>query len=141
MIRKYEAKDLEQLLEAWYQASQVAHHFLTEEFFDQERINIRDIYLERAAAWVYEEAGQVVAFLSLFDNEVGGIFIHPEFQGKGMGRSLMDKAREGSEETLELEVYKDNLNARGFYEHYGFVVIHEYFFEDTGHLMLRMRLA
>lgn len=141
MIRKYEAKDLDQLLEAWYQASLVAHHFLTEEFFDQERINIRDIYLERAETWVYEDEGQVVGFLSMVGNEVGGIFIHPEFQGRGVGRSLMDKARERSEKQLELEVYKDNFNARGFYEHYGFVVIYEYLFEDTGYLMLRMRLA
>lgn len=140
MIRKYEAKDQEQLLEAWYQASLVAHHFLNEEFFENERENIRDIYLEMAETWVYEDAGQVAGFLSLVENEVGGIFIHPEWQGKGVGRSLMDKARKQCE-ILELEVYKENLNARSFYEHYGFVVIHEYLFEDTGHLMLRMRLA
>lgn len=39
MIRKYEDKDAEELLEAWYSGSQVGHPFLNEEFFEQEREN------------------------------------------------------------------------------------------------------
>jgi len=139
MIRKYEDKDLEGMLDVWYQASLVAHSFLTEEFFEQERRNIRDIYLDRSETWIYEDEGRVVGFMSLNGNEVGAIFIYPEMQGRGIGRALMDVAK-GLHETLELEVFKENLNARGFYEHYGFVTFKEYVPEDIGRPMLRMRL-
>ncbi len=139
MIRKYEDRDLEEVLDVWYQASIIAHSFLTDEFFEQERENIRNIYMPNADSWVYVDEGRVVGFISLADNEVGGIFIYPECQGRGIGQALMNKARE-LHRALELEVYKDNLKARRFYERYGFVAFKEYLFEDTGQLMVRMRL-
>lgn len=37
MIRRYEEKDLNELLDAWYFASHVGHPFLDEDFFEQER--------------------------------------------------------------------------------------------------------
>jgi putative acetyltransferase len=89
MIRKYEETDLEGLLDVWYQASLVAHPFLGEDFFTQERENIRTVYMPIADTWVYEDAGRVVGFISLLDNEVGGIFVYPSWQGKGVGRSLI----------------------------------------------------
>lgn len=139
MIRKYEDKDLEGMLDVWYQASLVAHSFLTAEFFEQERRNIRDVYLDNSETWIYEDEGRVVGFLSMHENEVGAIFIYPEMQGRGIGRALMDVAK-GLHETLELEVFKENLKARGFYEHYGFVTFKEYVPEEFGRPMLRMRL-
>jgi putative acetyltransferase len=92
-----------------------------------------------AETWVYEAAGRVVGFISLIENEVGAIFVYPEWQGKGIGRALMDMAR-GIHGTLELEVFKENLKAQRFYERYGFVGIGERLHEETGRPMLRMRL-
>ena len=140
MIRKYEEKDLDALLDVWYQASLIAHSFLGDSFFEQERENIRDIYMEKAETWIYEAEGQVVGFISLNENEVGGIFVYPEWQGRGIGRALMDVAK-GSHETLELEVFKENLKARGFYERYGFVAYQERPYEETGDMLVRMRLG
>ena len=37
MIRPYVEEDLEALLDVWYRASQIAHSFLTEDFFESER--------------------------------------------------------------------------------------------------------
>jgi putative acetyltransferase len=139
MVRKYEEKDLEGMLDVWYQASLVAHSFFSEEFFKQERRNIRDIYLDRSETWVYEDEGRIVGFMSMAGNEVGAIFIYPDFQGRGIGRELMDMAK-SLHDTLELEVFKENLKARGFYEHYGFVTFKEYVPEEFGRPMLRMRL-
>jgi putative acetyltransferase len=93
-----------------------------------------------AETWVYEAAGQVVGFISLVENEVGGIFVYPEWQGKGGGRALMDKAKE-IHGTLELEVFKENLKAHGFYERYGFVGFKEFPDPETGNILIRMRLG
>ena len=65
MIREYEDKDLEELLDAWYSASKVAHPFLSEEFLEQERKNIAEIHLQNAETWVYELNGAVVGFIAL----------------------------------------------------------------------------
>ena len=140
MIRKYDEKDLEALLDVWYQAALVAHSFLEEAFFEEERLNIRDVYMPVSDTWVYEDAGRVVGFISMSENEVGGIFVYPEWQGRGIGRALMDVAK-GLHETLELEVFKENLKARGFYEQYGFVAYGERPFEKTGDMLVRMRFV
>lgn len=139
MIRKFEDKDMDAKLEIWYQASLIAHPFLSEAFLDQERENLRTIYSTRSDTWVYEEAGQVVGFISLLGNEVGGIFVYPEWQGRGVGRALMDKARD-IHGALELEVFAENPKARRFYNRYGFVAFKEYFHEESGFMMVRMRL-
>ena len=80
MVRKYEEKDCEALIEAWFAASQVATPFLSDEFLTQERNNIRTVWLPTAQTWVCEVDDDVVGFISLIGDEVGAIFVHPEFQ-------------------------------------------------------------
>ena len=119
MIREYEDKDLAELLDAWYSASMVAHAFLSEEFFEQERENIVSIHVPNAETWVYELDGIVIGFIALIENEVGAIFLDPKFHGRGIGRALMDHARNQRSE-LELDVFKENVIGRNFYKKYGF---------------------
>jgi putative acetyltransferase len=139
MIRAYEERDLSELLEVWYSASQVAHPFLDEAFFAQERQNIAAFYLPHAETWVYELDGVVVGFIALLGNEVGGLFVDPKFHGQGLGRALMDKAR-SLREVLELDVFKENRGGRNFYEKYGFSQVNESLHEETGFRQLRLRL-
>jgi len=139
VIREYEDRDLAELLDAWYSASKVAHLFLSEEFFEQERKNIASIHLPNAETWVYELDGVVVGFISLIGNEVGAIFVDPKFHGKGIGRELMDHAR-NLREVLELDVFKDNLIGRSFYRKYGFSKVYEHLHKETGFMQLRLKL-
>ena len=139
MIRAYQPEDLSQLLDAWHSASLVAHHFLTDEFLAQERVNIVERYLPVTETWVYEQDGRVVGFISMLDNEVGAIFVEPDSQGRGVGRALMDHVR-ASREVLELNVFRDNPIGRRFYAGYGFNQIGENVCPDTGEVQLRLRL-
>ena len=139
MIREYEEKDLSELLDAWYSASQIGHPFLDEDFFEQERRNIPALYLPNAETWVYDLDGVVVGFIALIGNEVGAIFVDSRFHGRGIGRALMDKAR-SIRDVLELDVFKDNLVGRKFYENYGFTRVNEHLHEETGFMQLRLRL-
>ena len=139
MIREYEKKDLEALLNAWYSASRAAHPFLDADFFEQERSNIADLYLPNAETWVYELDGVVVGFIALLGNEVGGLFVDTTFHGRGIGRALMDHVRL-LRDVLELDVFEDNAVGRRFYERYGFATSHEHVHEETGFKQLRLRL-
>lgn len=139
MIREYEDKDLDELLDAWYSASQVGHPFLDDDFFAKERIAIADVYLPNAETWVYEWDGVVVGFIALIENEVGAIFVDAKFHGQGIGRKLMDHAKR-IHDCLELDVFKDNHVGRSFYEQYGFVQIGEHLHEETGLMLLKLKL-
>lgn len=128
------------MLDAWYSASQVAHPFLSQDFFEQERRNIRDLYLPYSETWVFDLDGVVVGFMSLIGNEVGGIFVDSAFHRHGIGRALMDHAR-GIRDELELDVFKDNAVGRSFYEKYGFSQVGEHLHEETGLMQLRLKLV
>ncbi len=139
MVRPYKDTDLSDLLEAWYSASLLAHSFLDETFFERERNKIREIYLPNAETWVFEQEGVVVGFVALSGNEVGGLFVHADYHGRGIGRALMDHAR-SIRDVLELVVFEDNKVGRAFYEKYGFRQVGEEVHEETGFMQLRFRL-
>ena len=140
MIRPYVAADLQSLLDVWYEASLIAHAFLPEEFLATEREDIAGVWMPVAETIVYEDDGQVVGFLSLVGNEVGAIFVHPEHQGRGVGRALMDRAR-AARPYLELDVFEANTIGRRFYDAYGFTFIRRHVHDETGLMQLRLRLG
>lgn len=140
MIREYQEKDLEQVLSVWADASKLAHSFLSNEFLASERKSISEIYLPKAETWVFEVDGSVVGFISLLGNEVGGFFVAPKRQGHGIGRALMDHAKQ-LRGNLEVEVFSANLIGRAFYSKYGFILLEEKRHEQTGFDLLRLGLT
>jgi len=140
MIRPCTSGDIEELLDVWYRASLIAHRFLTEEFFEDERTEIVERWLPSAETNVYEADGRVVGFIALIGNEVGAIFVDPDHQGRGIGRVLMDHARR-SRPFLELDVFEANGIGRRFYDAYGFQVVDRHVNDRTGHFELRLRLG
>jgi len=140
IVRQYIEADLNGVLSSWENASKIAHPFLTDEFMDKERYNIPNVYLPNADAWVADDNGTVVGFIALIGSEVGAIFVEPEFQGTGIGRSLMNKARE-LHDNLEVDVFQANSIGRKFYSSYGFQPLLEKNHEETGNKVLRLKLA
>ncbi len=137
-LRKYEPRDLNNVLDAWENASKIAHSFLQKEFLARERENISKVYLPNTETWVAEYNGVVIRFIALMGNEVGAIFVQPEFHGTGFGRALMDKARELHGD-LEVEVFVANSIGRKFYTRYGFKPLGKKIHEETGNEVLRMK--
>ena len=137
-VRPYAEQDLEELLDVWYRASRIAHSFLVEGFFEAERRQIAERWLPVAATTVYECDGRVVGFLSMIDNEVGGLFVDPDYQGRGIGRALMDGVRD-QHLFLELSVFEGNTLGRRFYEAYGFRLVGRQMNDSTGQPELRLR--
>lgn len=137
MIRKYNKKDVDAVVSSWRLASELAHPFLTAEFFEQEADNVRNVYLVYAETWVVEAEGRVIGFIALIEDEVGGLFVDPKFHGQGHGRALVDKAVT-EKGPLRVEVFKLNEIGRSFYDSYGFVGLDEYTHEASGQPTLRM---
>lgn len=58
-------------------------------------------------------------FLAMEGHEVNALYLAPEARGKGHGKTLLDKAKEG-QETLSLWTFQANTGARRFYLREGF---------------------
>ena len=140
MIRKYKENDIEEILDVWYQASRLAHPFLDADFMGMEKRNIRDVYIPNTSTWVYEKEGAVLGFISMMGNEVGAIFVRPEFHGQGIGKQLMDFVSDFHEE-MEVEVFERNNVGRAFYDRYGFELIEELVHKETNNKVLRLRYS
>ena len=137
-IRQYNTSDLEAVLSSWEAATRLAHPFMTDDFLAQERKNVGEIYMPNTDTWVAELDGNVVGFVALMGNEIGAIFLLPNYHGKGIGKALMDKANE-LHSSLEVEVFKANAIGRKFYSRYGFEFLDEKHHEPTGQPLLRLR--
>ncbi len=138
MIRQYQGTDADDVVEVWRRASEMAHPFLEQAFLDQEADNVRNVYLAFAETWVTEIDGKVVGFISLIEDEIGGLFLDPAFHGQGLGRAMVDKAA-SDKGALKVEVFKGNVIGRKFYAAYGFSGSDEYLHEASGQVAIRQQ--
>ena len=73
--------------------------------------------------------GKIIGLACPFRDEtaqrVGGLYVDKEYQGKGLGKLLMDEILNWSDpkRPLELEVASYNERAKAFYRKYGFVEV------------------
>lgn len=139
LIRKYVAEDISGVLSCWENANKIAHPFLADDFVNQIRIDIPQIYLPNAETWVADNCGRVIGFISLLNNEIGALFVEPSFHRNGIGFALVKKAQELRGD-LEVEVFELNRVGRDFYAKCGFTFLGEYFHEESGHKVLRLNL-
>lgn len=110
---------------------------MTDTFFAKERENIPNLYLPNTDTWVATVDGKVVGFIALLGNDVGGLFVDPDFHGRRIGKGLMDKAKDLHGD-LQVDVFKENVIGRKFYDGYGFQFVKEHLFEETGDLLLKL---
>ena len=139
-IRQYRNSDLDAVLSSWESATRLAHPFMSDQFIAQERKNVSEIELPNTDTWVVEIGSEVRGFIALMGNEVGAIFLRPEFHGQGAGKALMGKAQEIHGD-LEVEVFKENAIGRRVYTRYGFEQMEEKLHEPTGQQVLRLKFT
>lgn len=90
---------------------------------DEVRGWIRDWVIPQTEAWVAVDRGGVVAMMSLQPGWVNHLYVAPGRLGEGIGRRLLDLAKERAEGPLELWTFQANERARRFYERNGFVAV------------------
>lgn len=138
MIRKYNESEIPELLEIWEKAALIAHPFLTQEFHEMVKELMKNKFLPNSDTWVYAEGGVIIGFISMNGNEIGGLFVNPGAQSKGVGTSLVNHQKELHNE-LEVEVFQENKIGVPFYKKNGFSIIKNYVMEGADQVVLRMK--
>ncbi|MQU04120.1 N-acetyltransferase [Pseudomonas helleri] len=131
MIRTFEPRDMDRLLEIWLSASIKAHDFIDASFWQANIESMRDVYIPASETFVIEDSSGVLGFYSLLDNQLAALFVDPAHQGNGFGKQLLDHAKCLRNE-LSLAVYKENTPSVGFYTSQGFKRVKEQIDEKTG---------
>ena len=77
---------------------------------------------------VVKQGSKIAAFIALsFKDgrcfEIDQLYIHPDFQKQGIGRLLVDMAKEKAGQSLSLYTFQLNKNAQIFYLAMGFKVV------------------
>ncbi len=119
MIRRYQPADIAAVLDVFVEASIAGQSFLSADFWRDQAAVVRDELMPIAETWVVEEDGAVVAFVSMLDHTIGGLFTSPSQQGKGYGTALVEHVA-ARYRPLFVEVFAKNVAAVQFYRGRGF---------------------
>ncbi|KAB2333312.1 GNAT family N-acetyltransferase [Cytobacillus depressus] len=105
--------------------------------------------IERSHLFVGETDGKIVGFANFSsvndqgEIELGAIYLFPEYQGKGIGTALLQEGINTIQGIREvyINVEKENLTGRNFYEAKGFEVVSEFDDHFEGHLLKTVRMV
>ena len=129
MIRRFENKDLDQVMSIWLQVNMESHSFIEADYWKNNYEMVREM-IPKAEVLVSEENGQIRGFIGLIDTYIAGIFVRAAEQSKGVGTGLLHTVMK-SRDNLRLNVYKKNMRAVSFYQHYGFQIKNQEIDEST----------
>lgn len=98
--------------------------YLPELHDDEETLGwIADTVIPNQEVWVANRGDTVDGYLAMSGTELNDLYVRPGQQGKGIGRALLEKAKELSSGELQLWTFQRNDLARAFYERHGFVAV------------------
>ena len=129
MIRRFENKDLDQVMSIWLQVNMESHSFIEADYWKNNYEMVREM-IPKAEVLLSEENGQIRGFIGLIDTYIAGIFVRAAEQSKGVGTGLLHTVLK-SRDNLRLNVYKKNMRSVSFYQHYEFQIINQGIDEST----------
>jgi len=88
---------------------------------DQVRAWIRDLVIPRGGTWLAVDGSAVVGLAVVAEGDLDQLYVAPDRLGEGIGRRLLDLAKERSPDGLVLYTFQVNERACRFYERNGFV--------------------
>lgn len=87
--------------------------------------------LGAGTVYIYEDNQEIQGFIGLNDEYIEGIFVSDEMQSQGIGKILLNYAKDKRNKLL-LNVYQKNTQAISFYKREGFEIQYSGLDESTG---------
>ena len=134
-IREIRPGEAPILADLWLEASKQAHSFIPLSYWESQKPFVESCFLKpEVKTLVWDSSGCLMGFLSLLNEEwIGALFVSPNYQGQGIGGSLLEACKEKSSQ-LALAVYTENSKACSFYERHGFQTREERMSQQPPHL-------
>ncbi len=122
MIRNFKEHDLPIVMQIWLDTNIEAHNFIPSKYWTDNYEMVKSI-LPQAEIYVHENdlTKQIDGFIGLNDDYIEGIFVKSSAQSNGIGKQLLDFAK-NIKTNLSLNVYQKNVRAIAFYKREDFVI-------------------
>ena len=120
MIRKLRKADINKVADIWLDTNIKAHYFIPAQYWKRNFGLVKELLLQ-ATVYVYEDKQEIQGFIGLNDEYIEGIFVSDEMQSLGIGKALLNYAKD-KRSKLFLNVYQKNTRAISFYQREGFEI-------------------
>lgn len=130
MIRELREEDINKVADIWLDTNIKSHDFIHAQYWKSNFEFVKEA-LRHAEVYVYEHDGKIRGFIGLNDAYIEGLFVSDEMQSQGIGKALLDYAKDKRSELL-LNVYQKNIRAISFYRREGFEIQHNGLDEAVG---------
>lgn len=130
MIRQCIETDIDDIMRIWLDGNIKTHSFVKQSYWKEHAELVKGLMFE-ADMYVSENQGVITGFIGIMDQIVAGIFVHTDYQNRGIGNSLISEVKRHYPK-LMLQVYKKNEKAIKFYIREGFIITSEQFDKSTG---------
>ena len=123
-IREYRSEDFDAVTILWRisrEKSLPEFQMQKGHFFYEDQNYFRNHILTANRVWIVEADGRPVGMMAMANDFVDQLYIHPDYQRRGIGEVLLNFAKQQSPEHVWLYTLQINVNARAFYEKHGFV--------------------
>ena len=127
MIRKLRKADVNRVAKIWLDTN---INFISVQYWKNNFELVKELLLQ-TTVYVYEDNQGIWGFIGLNDEYVEGIFVSDEMQSHGIGKALLNYAKDKRSKLL-LNVYQKNTRAISFYQREGFDVQNSGLDEATG---------
>jgi ribosomal protein S18 acetylase RimI-like enzyme len=122
MIRSAGPGDVDAIAELYERSLGTLTFLPTLHTLEQHRAWLGQVVAEQEV-WVWDEEGAIVGFIALGESTVDHLYVEPEMTGRGIGSSLLDRAKQRRPSGFSLWTFQQNVRARRFYERHGLRVI------------------
>ena len=120
MIRALQRDDINRVADIWLDTNLKAHNFIPAQYWKSNFNSVKEA-LSQAEVYVYAYDTEIQGFIGINDEYVEGIFVSGEMQSQGIGKILLNYAKDKRNKLL-LNVYQKNARAISFYQREGFVI-------------------
>jgi ribosomal protein S18 acetylase RimI-like enzyme len=122
-IIKYQPNYAKQTVEMWRNSKEAALGQKEIHSFDSHVDFLNQILAKQYQVDIVLMDEMVVGMIAYNEGEISQLYIHIDFQGNGIGQTLLDRAKEQSAGRLILYTFEVNKKAQRFYEKHGFIII------------------
>lgn len=130
MIKRFNIEELDDVMKIWLDTNIDAHKFIEEDYWIKNFEMVKEM-IPNADIYVFYDEGIIKGFIGIVEESyIAGLFVMKLYQGKGIGKKLIDYCKE-KYKCLSLDVYEKNKEAVNFYSNNNFKVVEKKINEET----------